>query len=203
MNPLADAFAQWVAAFANGLLTLDPVARARLARLDGRAIALRPDPPVEPVTIRFVGSRIVVARDESVRPSAIVSGDAGAMLAAFARGRFDGTLAIEGDEDTIAEFADTLRELSPDFAAPLGRLVGSSAASQIAGFVELGFETARRVLTDLGAQASKVARDGAAQQFLTRAELDAMSSRRHAAALALDRIAARLNALERSGSETP
>lgn len=203
MNPLADALAQWLAAFANALLTLDPLARSRLARLDGRSIALRPDPPVEPVVIRFVGSRIVVEHDENERPSAIVSGNATAMLAALARGRFDGGLAIEGDEDTIAEFAGALREVSPDLVAPLERLVGRDAASQLAGFLELGFETARRVLTDLGAEASKVARQGAAQQFLTRAELDEISSRRHRAALALDRIAARLDHLDRGRPEAP
>jgi len=200
VNPLAQALTQWLAAFANGAFALDPIARARIARLDGRSILLAPDPPAEPVTIRFIGSRIVAESDPPARPTVVVRGAAPALLDAFVRGRFGADLVIEGDELTLSEFAESVRSLRPDIAAPLTRLVGQDSAQGLVGLLELGLQTAGRVLRDLGAEGERLARRGAAHQFLSRAEFDDFLSRRHAAALQLDRLAARLERLERSSA---
>jgi ubiquinone biosynthesis protein UbiJ len=201
VNPLAQALTQWLAAFANGALALDPATRERIARLDGRSIVLSPDPPADTVTIRFVGSRIVAESGSTSRPTVVVRGPPAALLEALARGRFGAEVTIEGDELTLAEFAESVRGLRPDFATPLARLVGRDSAEGLVGLLELGLQTADRVLRDLAAEGERLARSGAGRQFLTRAELDDFLARRHTAALHLDRLAARIERLERRASD--
>jgi ubiquinone biosynthesis protein UbiJ len=126
------------------------------------------------------------------------------MLEALARGRFGtGGLEVEGDEVTLAEFADILRCARPDFEPSLGQLLGPSAAQSLVGLLELGFESAVRFAREIGAESRRLARSGAAQRFLCRAELEDLAARRQAAALAIDRIAARIDVLEQAARESP
>ena len=203
MNPVAQALTQWLAAFANGVLSLDATARARIARLDGRSIVLVPDPPAEPVSLRFVGSRIVAEPNPPARPTVVVHAPAAALLEALARGRFGDEVTIDGDEVTLSEFADVIRALRPDVAAPLERLVGRQAAQGFLGLVELGLQTAERVLRDLGAEGERLARTGAARQYLSRTEFEDFLARRHALTLHIDRIGARVERLELDFPERP
>jgi ubiquinone biosynthesis protein UbiJ len=202
VNPFLQAVAQWLAALASGAIALDPVARARLARLSGRSIALEPQPPAEPVVLQFRGSRIEIADPRPASPSVVVRGSVAALLETFARGELGSSLVVEGDDVTLVEFTDVLRSLRPDVEAPLARLIGAAPAQNLVGFVEIGLATLSRAVRDLGAEGERRLRTGAAGRYLVASELDAFTARRRAAALHLDRLGARLARLEetRSGS---
>jgi ubiquinone biosynthesis protein UbiJ len=202
VNPLADALAQWAVALTNGALSLDPVARARLARLTGRTIALEPHTSTEPLTLRFAEDHIELVRSTVVAPTVVLSGPPTAMLDAFLRGDFGGALVIDGDEVTLAEFADILRTSRPDLEAPLARVLGTDAARGLVGFVELGLETFRRVLRDAAVEGGELVKHGAEQRYLGRAEFDEFARRRHTASLRLDRLSVRVDRIDPARSQS-
>lgn len=200
MNPFASALAQWAAAVTNGLLGLDPIARARLERLEGRSVELRPSESADAFLLTFGDGRLIVTEAGRGAPNVRVSGSTGAMLEALVRSDFGGgALDIEGDESTLTELADVLRTLRPDIEPPLARLIGAPAAQNFVGLVELGLEAVGALVREAGAEGSRLVRAGATRRFLGREEFERLVARRHTAALAIDRIRARLELLERSG----
>jgi len=201
VTTLLQAPVEFALVLVNGALELDAVARARLEKLDGRSIEFRTASGADVLRLRITGARLDVDASPADAPTVLVRGAPGNVVEAFLRGRFrDANCTIEGDETTLSELADVLRSVRPDFEAPLGRLIGETAAQNVVGLFELGAETLARFAREVGDQGGFALRSAAARKFLDRADFDAFLARRHALALAADRIAARIDALERAQS---
>ena len=197
MTTLLQAPIEWGLVLVNGALELDAVARARLRKLDGRSIEFRTEHDTDRLRLRVVADRLEVDSSPTDAPTTLVRGAPTAVVEAFLRGRFrGGDCTIEGDEVTLSELADVLRGVRPDFEAPLGRLIGATAAQNVVGLFELGAETLARFVREIGNEGGAALRSGAARRFLDRHDFDSFLARRHALSLATDRIAARLDALE-------
>ena len=202
MTTLLQAPIEWGLLLVNGALELDAVARARLRKLDGRSVEFRTAIGAEPLRLRIVADRLEIDAHPTDAPTTLVRGAPTSVVEALLRGRFrGGDCTIEGDEVTLSELADVLRSVRPDFEAPLGRLIGATAAQNVVGLFELGAETFARLVREIGNEGSAALRSTAARRFLDRADFETFLARRHALTLAVDRIAARLDALE--GSRVP
>src|SRR4029434_7047873 len=83
MNPAVSALAQWAEVLVNGALSLDPVAEARIRRLDGVSFRIVSTLPEEELNVRCVGARLLLARGPADKPNVIVTGTSQALLAAL------------------------------------------------------------------------------------------------------------------------
>jgi len=171
MTPFAAALARWAEAFANGTSRLDPLTRARLRSLSGRAIDL--DPPGETIWLRIDGESIHFDTESSEPPSVRVRGSPSAMAAMlFDAGESRSKLEIDGDDTVLSELRSIVRNFRPDGFPPLEDFVGPAAAQAITSLFEIGasaFATLGRGVRDEG---ERLARDGVKQRYLTKPEFD-------------------------------
>ncbi len=201
MNPVMSALAQWCEAFVNGALSLDPVAEARMRRLDGRSFVIVSTAPEETFTIRCVGSRLLVSRsephswDSGDAPNVILTGTASALVAALT-GIGTPDVTIEGDEALLDELRSIVRELEPDLARPLSPLIGAEPAAALSGFVSAGAKAVRSMFAALDAEGTRWVRDTAHRRFAASAEVERFIERVTALRLAVDRLDARVRQLE-------
>ncbi len=198
MNTFLTSLAQLSSAITNSLVSLDAVTRARLTRLEGRSIRFETLAPADVINVAFVRGTIVVEDRAQTAPGVIVRGTASDLLEAFLRGDLGtGSLEISGDELLLSEFVEIARNLRPDIEGPLARIVGERSAQNLVGFMEYGFETLGRIARDLGAEGSRLAKREARRRYVDRTDLDHLHERRHAVALRMDRVAARLDLLDK------
>ena len=121
----------------NGLLDLDERARARLATLHGRCIAL--ELTGIGVTLHFVpghDGRLQVLGEVEHEPDCRLSGSPVDLLRASDRESgsaqlFAGRVRIDGDAGVAQRFSEALGELDVDWEEQLSRLVGDVAAHAI------------------------------------------------------------------------
>ena len=199
MTTLLQVPVEWGLVLVNGALELDALARARLDNLEGRTIEFCTASGADRLRLRIAGRRIEVDARAEGAPTVVVRGARLAVVEAFLRGRFTSTdCTIEGDEVTLNELSDVLRSVRPDLEAPLGRVIGETAAQNVIGLFELGAEAFARLWREVGSESGAALRAGASRRFLDRADFDAFLARRHALALAVDRVTARIAALERT-----
>ena len=198
MNPLLSALAQWAEALANGTFALDSDARAGLAALDGRSIQLE-TPFDEPIALEFTGTHLRVMARALEQPNAIVRGSPAALLTAALGGSPD-DLRIDGDEALVHEFTALVRRVRPDFTEPLTTLVGEPGAETLLGFLELGGRALGRAAEELRGEGSRAFARTAQRRFLDAHALEGFASDVFDAQLALDRLDARITALEGSRS---
>lgn len=201
MNPLVSALAQWAEALANGGLALDPDARRRLARLEGRSIQLESTWGT-PVTVEFSGERIRVMARTLEQPDAIVRGTPAALVGA-ALGAPAAELRIDGDEVLIDAFLGLLKGVRPDLSGPLAGLIGDEAADMLVGFLELGSRAAERLGRILVEDGTRAAGAAARRGFLDRASLDRFADEIIETQLAMDRAVARVARLEAAEGAPP
>jgi ubiquinone biosynthesis protein UbiJ len=202
MNPVMSALAQWCEAFVNGALSLDPIAEARMRRLDGRSFVIVSTAPEETFTVRCVGSRLLVARSEphtwgsgGDAPNVIVTGTASALVAALT-GIGTPDVTIEGDEALLDELRSIVRELEPDLARPLSPLIGAEPAAALSGFMSAGARAVRSMFAALDTEGTRWVRDTAHRRFAASAEVERFIERVTALRLAVDRLDARVRQLE-------
>ena len=208
MNPAVSALAQWCEAVVNGVLSLDPVAEARIRRLDGRSFAIVSTAPEETFTVRCVGARLLVARGGVDKPNVIVTGTARALLAALtgvvtpggrraaAEPRSGPDVLIEGDEALLDELRSVLRDIQPDPTRPLTPLLGAESAAALSGFVSAGARLARSLLDSLDTEGTRWMRDTAHRRFAASDDVGRFVERVGALRLAVDRLDARVRLLE-------
>lgn len=199
MTTFLTTIAQWSGALTNSLASLDAATRARIMKLDGRSIRFETQAPADQITVRFARGAIVVAEStEEELPAVIVRGTTAALLESFLRGDLgNGELEISGDEVLLQEFVAVLRSVRPDVEGPLARLIGERGAQNLVGLMEYGFETVSRIARDLGTEGGRIARREARRRYVDTKDLDHLAERQQAAAMRLDRLAARMTHLER------
>lgn len=191
---LADVLAD----LANRSLDLDPASRARLSSLEGRQvqISMSLPPPLgrRDFTLSVQGGRLRFFPHAAAAPHVIVRGspaDLGTWLfggenAARAR------LEIDGDSTVLGELRAALQAFRPDFADPLGRVLGREVAQTALGAAELALATLRSAFEG----ASQAMRDGASRAFVDRRQAGQFLDELDELRLRIDRLAARVQAEE-------
>jgi ubiquinone biosynthesis protein UbiJ len=203
VNPWARALTRWVEGFANASANLDPLTRTRLGALAGHSIAVEIDPPGETTTLHFESDTIRLSPGPSETPSVIVRGDGVALAAAFfgaSGGRRDG-ITIEGDDVILREFRAILADFRPDIPSPLADVVGREAAQTLTSVVELGFAAVAALGRSLADESGRLVRRESQQRYLGAAEFESLQEATRALRVRLDRLAVRIDTVEKSRSD--
>lgn len=197
-GPLETMLADALAALANASLDLDPAGRARLSGLEGRRVRIVAELP-PPVTARHFTLEVEDARlrlysRDLDQPNVIVSGslpDLAQWLLTGATGTRGG-LHIEGDTTVLLELAAVFRGFAPDLARPLGRVLGPETAASLVGAGEMAVAGLRSAAAAVGGSL----RQGAAERFVNRQQMDRFLDALDDMKLRVDRLAARVSAEE-------
>lgn len=195
MNPTLSALAQWVEVMVNGALSLDRVAQARMLQLDGRSVLLSSTAPVEHLTIRCRGTRVLVAHEVGDAPNVIVRGTPQALFAAIA-GVGSPDVEIEGDEVLLQELRTIVRDIEPDLSRPLAPLIGEEPAAALTGLLQAGAKAFRSLFTAVDAEGTRWVRSGLHSRFANDTQLDRLVENVSKLRLAVDRLDARTRVLE-------
>ncbi|NIP16323.1 MAG: hypothetical protein GWM88_16910 [Pseudomonadales bacterium] len=196
-DSLETALAELFNSAANAALELDPKATSRLAASEGhcaRLIAELPGGVERSFTLAVEGGDLVFTPRAEAEPNVIVRGSLPALLSMLTGGRSAGPVTIEGDVGVLEELAAVFKGFAPDLAEPLSKLVGESSADGILNAVEAGLALLRSAAEATGASL----RRGVGDRFATRTRLDAFLDRLDDARERSDRLAARIDGLERA-----
>lgn len=181
----------------NAALKYDPATRARLARLDGRALELDLNAP----TIRFClcieGETVRVSRHREGDASTRLSGSAIALLRLLRDA--DATpaqlgVSVSGSSALLAELQSIMRDLEIDWEAPLAQVVGDVPAHTIGNALRGASRWLRETLEDAPAAAAEAVSE---EWRLTppKAQFEAFAEDVAELALASERLEARLRIL--------
>ncbi|MFI2812018.1 SCP2 sterol-binding domain-containing protein [Microbulbifer sp. M83] len=182
----------------NAALRYDPGTRARLAQLDGRALALDITVPPLPLVLCIEGDQVSVRHYWDGEISTRLRGSAIAMLRLLRDE--DATPAglgvtVTGSSALLAELQSILQDLDIDWEAPLARLLGDVPAHTIGE----ALRTAGQWLRDSIEQAPQAAAEAVSEEWrLTppRAQFEAFVEDVAELALATDRLEARVALLK-------
>ncbi|UHQ53838.1 ubiquinone biosynthesis accessory factor UbiJ [Microbulbifer sp. YPW16] len=182
----------------NAALRYDPGTRARLAQLDGRALALDITVPPLPLVLCIEGDQVSVRHYWDGEISTRLRGSAIAMLRLLRDE--DATPAglgvtVTGSSALLAELQSILQDLDIDWEAPLARLLGDVPAHTIGE----ALRTAGQWLRDSIEQAPQAAAETVSEEWrLTppRAQFEAFVEDVAELALATDRLEARVALLK-------
>ena len=119
----------------NPVLRLDPDTQARLAALDGKAIAIEPEGLGMTLYLLPGVHGIRVLDQYAGEPTVRIRGAPLALARQWrGRGTTGGDVTIEGDAAVGREFQTALAQLDIDWEEQLSRLLGDAAAHQIGRF---------------------------------------------------------------------
>lgn len=119
----------------NGALRLDPVARDKLAVLNGRRISIDLNGRDTPWIAEIEDGAVRLSDDHATLCDVRLSGDLAGYLQLFKHTPSDtprGKLHIEGDLHTAQQFQRVMGELAPDYAAVLRARFGDDFGSLLA-----------------------------------------------------------------------
>jgi len=202
MTPFAAALTRWAESLANGAAQLDPLTRARLRALSGRAVEIAIDPPGETIWMHVDGESIRIDDRPFGRPPSVrVRGSPGAMAAALFG--FDGPNAkidIDGDETILGDLREIARNFRPDGMPPLEELVGDRAAQAVTSLIEVGVSALAAIGREVRDESGRLARGAIGQRFLTAPEFDRYLESLQQLRIRVDRLAVRTGLVESARS---
>ncbi|MEX0732621.1 MAG: SCP2 sterol-binding domain-containing protein [Aquisalimonadaceae bacterium] len=198
---LLDQALQPLARTLNHVLALDPASADRLARLNGRSVAVRLTAPTLTIHIHFADGALNLALTppgNDHTPDATVTGSAGALLA-LARDPEQGGEAVEfsGDLGLVRDLRGLLAKADLDWEEQIARVLGDIPAHQL-GNAARGFFSwlgATRQATESGI-AEYLTEES--RQLPTAVEVDQFLSDIDRLRQDADRLTARVKLLERS-----
>lgn len=201
MNPVTSATGQFLELVANQALRLDPLAKSRLAQLEGRVIEVACTAPAETWSLFISGATVKVLATRVDAPTVILRGPAtalaGAMIGAPGATR---DLDIEGDETTLEELRSILTGVRPDLSEWFSPLIGKQAADGIASLAEVGMASLKSLAEGLGGEGSRIAQGVARRRFVDQPAFDELQAATQQLILAVDRATKRVEFLEAAGS---
>ena len=197
-GPLETMLADALATLANASLDLDPAGRARLSALEGRRVQIVAELP-PPLTARHFTLEVEDARlrlhsRDLDRPNVVVTGSVPDLAQWLLTGETGarGGLRIDGDTTVLLELAAVFRGFTPDLAGPLSRVVGEETAASLLGAGEM----AMAGLRSAAAAVTGSLRQGAADRFVSRQQMDRFLDALDDMKLRVDRLGARVSAEE-------
>jgi ubiquinone biosynthesis protein UbiJ len=192
-----------LAAAINGWLGLDPAARARLAALDGRIVALHLRIIELTVTLRVEKDRIAVVHEPELQPDTVLHGTPLGMarlgLGSDTPGTlFSGDVEITGDVETGQAFRAILDGMDIDWEEQVSRVTGDVLAHQLGNlarktgdWLRHGRQTLEQDLGEYLQEESRV--------LPSRIEIENFIADVGATAMAVERLEARLQRLQQGG----
>ncbi|MFK8030171.1 MAG: SCP2 domain-containing protein [Gammaproteobacteria bacterium] len=152
INPLAGLFSAIESLLARQL-EASTAARSRLARLDGKTLALELTGIGLNLYVHCSEDGVSLSSDFDEEADVIITGSPLAMLA-FARsdaqeGIRGGSVKFTGDIGAAQDFQKLFASLSPDFEEELSRLVGDEAAYRVSSVVRDAFDFGKRAFDQL------------------------------------------------------
>lgn len=194
--------AELLATLSNATLKLDPLTEPRLRQIEGQSVRFEVSLPgtAEPLcllmTINKASLQFTADDDRAVH--AIVQGGLSSLLA-WLSGRRPDDIQFSGDELLLERLSDILAKFEPDLADPLGRLIGTEAATGLVGFAEAAIAAGRSALE----AASNAAAQSAREQYAENREFNDAVELLEAVQLKVDRLKARATRLETSRRSDP
>ena len=111
----------------NRVVALDPDARRKIRRLEGRSVGLDVRGPDLAMSMRVEDGKVDINRlDPDELPEAVIRATPGALLAMFGSGgrAASGQIELTGDTETARRFSDFFNTIEPDFEEGMTRLFG-------------------------------------------------------------------------------
>ena len=111
----------------NRVVALDPDARRKLRRLEGRSVGLDVRGPDLALSMTVQDGKVVIDKlDPEQLPEAVIRATTGALLAMFgSQGRAaSGQIELSGDTETARRFSEFFNAVEPDFEEGMTRLFG-------------------------------------------------------------------------------
>lgn len=197
MSGVDSLTAELLATLSNATLKLDPLTEPRLRQIEGQSVRFEVSTPgaAEPLCLLMTINKasLQFTADDGRAVHAIVQGGPSSLLA-WLSGRRPDNVQFGGDELLLERLSDILAKFEPDLADPLGRLIGTEAATELVGFAEAAFAAGRSALQ----AASNAAAQSAREQYAEEREFDDAVELLEALQLKVDRLNARATRLESS-----
>jgi ubiquinone biosynthesis protein UbiJ len=196
-----------LAAAMNGWLGLDPAAQARLSTLEGRVIALHLRILETTVTLRVDNGRMAAVDEPGLQPDTVLHGTPLGMLQLGLGGDtantlFSGEVEITGDVETGQAFKAVLDDMDIDWEEQLSRLTGDVVAHQLGNLARRAGDWLRHGRETLQHDVGEYLQEEA-RVLPSRIEIENFISDVSDLAMAVERLEARLQRLQRGGSDRP
>jgi ubiquinone biosynthesis protein UbiJ len=192
---LQDALNELLELLADGALRMDPVARARMRKLQGRTILVRVRGTGQQFTLRFAADGLRVDGTPPPVPTVTLTADP-LTLAALLLDRPRARSHIEGDATVLQEFREILRSLRPDPAHPLEQVLGPEPARAVADAWDIGVAALRTITDVVLDSGDRFLQQQGRRWFLDRDRYEQFVSDAYALRLDMDRLEARVALLE-------
>ena len=194
-----------LAAAINGWLGLDPAARSRLSVIDGRIIALHLQVLEQTVMLRVNGDRINVVHAPDLQPDTVLHGTPLGMLqlglgSDTAGTLFSGEVEITGDVETGQAFKAILDEMDIDWEEQLSRVTGDVLAHQLGNLARRAGDTLHHGRTTLQQDVGEYLQEES-RVLPSRIEIENFIADVSSTAMAVERLEARLQRLQRNGDK--
>jgi len=163
-----------MAATLNRYVTMDPEARKKLRRLEGRSVAIHLVGPGIEFALRVRDGRFRFGPVAEERPDAWLRASPAAFVALGSSGgqAAAGQIELSGDTETARRFQQFFTELEPDFEEAMTEVFGDVVGVQLSRFVQGSLSWARRTgvrfAEDVGDYLKEESR-----QLVARAEVEA------------------------------
>jgi len=210
--PLESLLARLAGEITSQTLKLDPTSHPRLESLAGTRIRFDVLPPVVPglpnteadsrtLLLTVEEDAVTVESGGNAQTHAVVRGTLPEIARSFLSPSAENAprITIEGDEAALQAVAALFRDLQPDFAEPLAKVVGREAADNLIGAAEAGFALLRSAAESLATGARKDAQS----TWLTEPEKNSLMNRLDDLRLRVDRLDARIRLAEERAASTP
>ena len=209
-SPLESLLARLAGEIGSQTLKLDPISYPRLASLAGTRIRFDILPPsvpgfpgrtADPRTLLLVvqPEALLLEAGSTDEAHAVVTGTLPDIARTFFgpaavsdRTTSTSSVRIEGDEALLQAVASLFRDLEPDLAEPLGKVIGRDAADGLIGAAEAGFAFLRSAAESLASGARKEAGNA----WVTERAQDSLMDRVDDLRLRVDRLDARVRLAE-------
>lgn len=206
-SPLESLFARVAGELSSQTLKLDPASYPRLEALAGTRIRFDITPPAVPGLAAEPRSLLLVVQPDALlleagsqaEAHAVVSGALPDIVQTFFTppGGSDNPantsrVRIEGDEAVLQAVAALFRDLQPDLAEPLAKVIGREAADNLIGAAEAGLAFLRSAAESLATGARKQAEHA----WVTDQAQDSLLNRVDDLRLRIDRLDARVRLAE-------
>ena len=194
-----------LAAAINGWLGLDPAARSRLSVIDGRIIALHLQVLEQTVMLRVNGDRINVVHAPDLQPDTVLHGTPLGMLqlglgSDTAGTLFSGEVEITGDVETGQAFKAMLDEMDIDWEEQLSRVTGDVLAHQLGNLARRAGDWLHHGRTTLQQDVGEYLQEES-RVLPSRIEIENFIADVSSTAMAVERLEARLQRLQRNGDK--
>ena len=194
---LADRLCEVASTLINGAIRLDPDAREKLRDLDGVTVSLVCSEPSIECYAQFVGRHVDVFPGNHHAPHVMISGPLLDLVAWLSpKATTSSRIRIDGDPQLLMALQQFASRYQPELTDALDGFLGPSLSDQVLGAVEIGFDALRNILGSVGDETQRAAQ----RSFANTDDANRLLDRMERFNLRVDRLAARVNHLERSTS---